>query len=113
VAADDFLSASVAWGSERKKEGPPTGTAAWQREERGPWVWRSAARGGQQWPLAVGRGERAGHGRRGVSVADRWGRDDSRAQCQWWGAGGRGVSEAARFEMDSTIFIDSDGISGI
>jgi hypothetical protein len=46
-------------------------------------------------------------------VADRWGRDDSRAQCQWWGAGGRGVSEAARFEMDSTIFIDSDGFKNL
>jgi hypothetical protein len=63
------------------------------------------------WPLGTGRA--AGCGRRGVSVADRWGRDDSRAQCQWWGAGGRGVSEAARFEMDSTIFIDSDGFKNL
>jgi hypothetical protein len=31
-----------------------------------------------------------------AGAADRWGRDESKAQFQWWGAGGRWVSEAAQ-----------------
>jgi hypothetical protein len=41
-------------------------------------------------------GRAAGRGRCGVGAADRWGWDESRAQCQRRGAGGRGVSEAMR-----------------
>jgi hypothetical protein len=70
VVSGSFSSASVAWGSEAKKEGGPAGAATWQR---------------------------AGCGRRGAGAADRWGWDESKAQCQRRGAGGRGVSEAARW----------------
>jgi hypothetical protein len=54
VVFGGFSSASVAWGSEAKKEGGPAGAATWQR---------------------------AGCGRRGAGTADRWGRDESKAQC--------------------------------
>jgi hypothetical protein len=42
-------------GHRGEKGGGPAGAAAWQREkeERGPWAWRSAAQGGQQRPPAV------------------------------------------------------------
>jgi hypothetical protein len=96
---------------------------------------RGAASNGP-WPLGVDggvvaqQGRAAGHGRHGASAADRWGRDESRAQCQRRGVGGRGVSEsawqrgtdrwaqpaqcrAARFEMDSTIFTDSNGFKNL
>jgi hypothetical protein len=102
--------------------------------------------GGQQcgaasnapWPSGVGggavvqQGRAAGRGRRGAGAgaADKWGRDESRAQCQRRGAGGRGVSEVARrrgadrwarpgqcgaawFKMDSTIFTDSNGFKNL
>jgi hypothetical protein len=80
---------------------------------------------------AVAQPRRAiGCGRRGAGGTDRWGRDESRAWCQRWGTGGRGVSEAAqwrgadrrarlaqcraaRFKMDSTIFIDSNGFKNL
>jgi hypothetical protein len=59
-AAGGFSSASVVRGSEGKKEGALRGATAWQREkeERGPRAWQSAARGGQQRPLAVRLGRR-------------------------------------------------------
>jgi hypothetical protein len=69
-------------GQRGKKERGPAGAAAWQ--------WRRR-RGGPG--MAVGS---VGRGRCGVSATDKWGWDESRAQCQRWGAGGRGVSEAVR-----------------
>jgi hypothetical protein len=60
---------------------------------------RGAASNGPR-PLGAGsgavaqQGRAAGRSRRGAGAADRWGRDESRAQCQRQGAGGRGVSEA-------------------
>jgi hypothetical protein len=58
VVAGGFSSASVARGSEVKKERGHAGASAWQREkeERGPWAWRSATWGSQQWPPTVRRG---------------------------------------------------------
>jgi hypothetical protein len=89
---------------ERGKRGVDVGASAWRRdkEERWPRVWRSVARGGQLQPPAVGVGDGAvaqqgravGRSRRGADAADRWDRDESRAQCQRQGARGRGVSEA-------------------
>jgi hypothetical protein len=129
VAAGSFSSTLVARGSEGKKKGGPAvcphGRGRRRRERAPGATVGSAVRPGtapghqaRAVALSRNRGERWG-------AADRWGRDELRAQCQGQGAGGRGVSDAARrrgadrrarpaqcraarFEMDSMIFTDSN-----
>jgi hypothetical protein len=112
-------------GRGRKRRGGPW-RSGWQRGVASNSLRPSAVGGG----AIVQQGRVAGRGRRGAGAANMWGRDESRAQCQRRGAGGRGVSEAAwpwgtdrwaqpaqcraaRFEMDSTIFTNSNGFKNL
>jgi hypothetical protein len=73
-----------------KRDGPGCSTAVWTV---GVGMASGGAGGGGSahswWRRVDEQGRVAG-------AADRWGRDESKAQFQWWGAGGRWVSEAAQ-----------------
>jgi hypothetical protein len=106
VVAGGFSSTVVARGSVREKRGPLRARSCGRGRRRrgGPrhsgWQRRVTSNGprlsGTGGGAIAQQGRAVGCGRHGAGAADRWGRDESRGQCQRWGVGGRGVSKAAR-----------------
>jgi hypothetical protein len=106
VVAGGFSSTVVARGSDREKRGPLRARSCGRGRRRrgGPrhsgWQRRVTSNGprlsGTGGGAIAQQGRAVGCGRHGAGAADRWGRDESRGQCQRWGVGGRGVSKAAR-----------------